>query len=61
MNEDTKNVVSEALEEVFEELKDNTLDFVENTVFPYVDAVIDDFEAAQTAETEASALSLIHI
>jgi hypothetical protein len=61
MNEDTKNVVSEALEEVFEELKDNTLDFVENTVFPYVDAVIDDFEAAQTAETEASASGWVKI
>jgi methionine salvage enolase-phosphatase E1 len=61
MNEDTKNVVSEALEEVFEELKDNTLDFVENTVFPYVDAAIDDFEAAQTAETEASASGWVKI
>ena len=33
MNEDIKNVVTNALEEVFEELKDNALDFVENTVF----------------------------
>ena len=54
MNEDIKNVVTNALEEVFEELKDNALDFVENTVFPYVDAAIDDFEAAQTAEAEKS-------
>lgn len=54
MNEDIKNVVTNALEEVFEELKDNALDFVENTVFPYVDASIDDFEAAQTAEAEKS-------
>ena len=55
MNEDIKNVVTNALEEVFEELKDNALDFVENTVFPYADAAIDDFEAAQTAEAEQSA------
>lgn len=61
MNEDIKNVVSEALEEVFEELKDNALDFVENTVFPYVDAAIDDFEAAQTAEAEQSASGWVKI
>ena len=54
MNEDIKNVVSEALQEVLEEVKDNALDFVENTVFPYVDAAINDFEAAQTAEAEQS-------
>ena len=61
MNEDIKNVVSEALQEVFEELKDNALDFVENTVFPYVDAAINDFEAAQTAETEQSASGWVKI
>ena len=61
MNEDIKNVVTNALEEVFEELKDNALDFVENTVFPYVDAAINDFEAAQTAEAEASASGWIKI
>lgn len=61
MNEDIKNVVSEALQEVFEELKDNALDFVENTVFPYVDAAIDDFEAAQTAEAEQSASGWVKI
>lgn len=54
MNEDIKNVVSEALQEVLEEVKDNALDFVENTVFPYVDEAINDFEAAQTAEAEQS-------
>lgn len=61
MNEDIKNVVSEALEDVFEELKDNALDFVENTVFPYVDAAINDFEAAQTAEAEQSASGWVKI
>lgn len=61
MNEDIKNVVSEALQEVFEELKDNALDFVENTVFPYVDAAIGDFEAAQTAEAEQSASGWVKI
>ena len=61
MNEDIKNVVSEALQEVFEELKDNALDFVENTVFPYVDAAINDFEAAQTAEAEQSASGWVKI
>lgn len=61
MNEDIKNVVTNALEEVFEELKDNALDFVENTVFPYVDAAIDTFEAAQTAEAEASASGWVKI
>lgn len=61
MNEDIKNVVTNALEEVFEELKDNALDFVENTVFPYVDAAIDDFEAAQTAEAELSASGWVKI
>ena len=61
MNEDIKNVVTNALEEVFEELKDNALDFVENTVFPYLDAAIDDFEAAQTAEAEASVSGWVKI
>lgn len=61
MNEDIKNVVSEALQEVLEEVKDNALDFVTNTVFPYVDAVIDDFEAAQTAEAEQSASGWVKI
>lgn len=61
MNEDIKNVVTNALEEVFEELKDNALDFVENTVFPYVDAAIDDFEAAQTADAEQSASGWVKI
>lgn len=61
MNEEIKNVVTNALEEVFEELKDNALDFVENTVFPYVDAAIDDFEAAQTAEAEQSTSGWVKI
>lgn len=61
MNEDIKNVVSEALQEVLEEVKDNALDFVGNTVFPYVDAAIDDFEAAQTAEAEQSASGWVKI
>ena len=61
MNEDIKNVVTNALEEVFEELKDNALDFVENTVFPYVDAAINDFEAAQTADAEQSASGWVKI
>lgn len=61
MNEDIKNVVTNALEEVFEELKDNALDFVENTVFPYVEAAINDFEAAQTAEAEQSASGWVKI
>lgn len=61
MNEDIKNVVSEALEDVFEELKDNALDFVENTVFPYVDEAINDFKAAQTAEAEQSASGWVKI
>lgn len=61
MNEDIKNVVTNALEEVFEELKDNALDFVENTVFPYVDAAINDFEAAQAAEAEQSASGWVKI
>ena len=61
MNEDIKNVVVDALNEVFAELKDNALDFVENTVFPYVDAAIDDFEAAQTAEAEQSASGWVKI
>ena len=61
MNEDIKNVVSEALQEVFEEVKDNALDFVENTVFPYVDEAINDFEAAQTAEAEQSASGWVKI
>ena len=61
MNEDIKNVVSEALQEVLEEVKDNALDFVTNTVFPYVDAAIDDFEAAQTADAEQSTSGWVKI
>ena len=61
MNEENKNVETNAMEEVFEELKDNALDFVENTVFPYVDEAINDFEAAQTAEAEQSASGWVKI
>lgn len=61
MNEDIKNVVVDALNEVFAELKDNAVDFVENTVFPYVDAAVNDFEAAQTAEAEKSASGWVKI
>lgn len=61
MNEDIKNVVSEALQEVLEEVKDNALDFVENTVFPYVDEAINDFKAAQTAEAVASTSGWVKI
>ena len=61
MNEDIKNVVVDALNEVFAELKDNAVDFVENTVFPYVDVAVNDFEAAQTAEAEKSASGWVKI
>lgn len=61
MNEDIKNVVTNALEEVFEELKDNALDFVENTVFPYVDEAVKDFQDAQTADAEQSASGWVKI
>lgn len=61
MNEDIKNVVSEALEEVFEELKDNALDFVENTVFPYINEAVKDFQDAQTADAEQSASGWVKI
>ena len=61
MNEDIKNVVVDALNEVFAELKDNALDFVENTVFPYVDEAINDFEAVQTAEAEQSTSGWVKI
>lgn len=61
MNEDIKNVVSEALQEVLEDVKDNALDFVKNTVFPYVDEAVKDFEAAQTADAEQSASGWVKI
>lgn len=61
MNENIKNVVVDALNEVFAELKDNALDFVENTVFPYVDEAINDFEAVQTAEAEQSTSGWVKI
>lgn len=61
MNEDIKNVVVDALNEVFAELKDNALDFVENTVFPYVDEAVKDFQDAQTAEAEQSASGWVKI
>ena len=61
MNEDIKNVVSEALQEVLEDVKDNALDFVKNTVFPYVDAAINDFETAQTTGAAASASGWVKI
>lgn len=61
MNEDIKNVVSEALQEVLEEVKDNALDFVENTVFPYVDEAVKDFQGAQTAEAEQSTSGWVKI
>jgi methionine salvage enolase-phosphatase E1 len=61
MNEDIKNVVTNALEEVFEDLKDNALDFVENTVFPYVDEAVKDFQDAQTADAEQSTSGWVKI
>lgn len=61
MNEDIKNVVSEALQEVLEEVKGNATDFVTNTVFPYVDEAVKDFESAQTDEAEASASGWVKI
>lgn len=61
MNEDIKNVVSEALQEVLAEVKGNATDFVTKTVFPYVDEAVKDFEAAQTAEAETSASGWVKI
>lgn len=61
MNEDIKNVVSEALQEVLEEVKGNATDFVTNTVFPYVDEAVKDFETAQTADAEQSASGWVKI
>lgn len=54
MNTDIKNIITEALDEVLSELKGNALDFVENTVFPYVDEAAKDFQDAQTADAEKS-------
>ncbi|BFK74319.1 hypothetical protein [Megasphaera elsdenii] len=54
MNTDIKNIITEALDEVLSELKGNALDFVENTVFPYVDEAVKDFQDAQTADAEKS-------
>lgn len=61
MNEDIKNVVSEALQEVLAEVKGNATDFVTKTVFPYVDEAVKDFEAAQTADAEQSASGWVKI
>lgn len=61
MNEDIKNVLAEALNDVFAELKDNTLDFMASTVFPYVDEAVKDFEAAQTTSAEQSASGWVKI
>lgn len=61
MNEDMKNIINDALKEVFAELKDNTHDFVTSTVFPYVDEALKDFEAAQTADAEQSASGWVKI
>ena len=61
MNEDIKNVVSEALQEVLAEIKGNATDFVTKTVFPYVDEAVKDFEAAQTADAEQSASGWVKI
>lgn len=57
MNEDIKNVVSEALQEV----KDNALHFVKNTVFPYVDEAVKDFQDAQTVDAEKSTSGWVKI
>ena len=61
MNEDIKNIIDDAVKEVFAELKDNTKDFITNTVFPYVDEAVKDFETAQTTEAEASASGWVKI
>ena len=53
MNEDIKNVVSEALQEVLEEVKD--------TVFPYVDEAVKDFQDAQTSDAEQSTSGWVKI
>lgn len=61
MNEDIKNVLTDALNDVFAELKDNAQDFVENTVFPYVDEAVKDFQAVQTADADKSASGWVKI
>lgn len=61
MNTDIKNIITEALDEVLAELKDNALDFVENTVFPYVNEAVKDFQDAQTADAEQSASGWVKI
>jgi len=61
MNEDIKNVVSEALQEVLAEVKGDATDFVTNTAFPYVDEAVKDFESAQMAEAETSASGWVKI
>lgn len=61
MNEDIKNVIAEALNDVFAELKDNAQEFVTGTVCPYVDDAVKDFQDAQTADAEASASGWVKI
>ena len=61
MNTDIKNIITEAVDEVLSELKDNALDFVENTVFPYADEAVKDFQDAQTADAEQSTSGWVKI
>lgn len=60
MAEETKNnevldIVKESVNDVLQELAGNTKEFIEGTVFLYVDDAVEDFQDAQTAEAAQSA------
>lgn len=53
-NNEVLDIVKESVNDVLQELAGNAKTFVEDTVFPYVDDAIQDFQDAQTAEAATS-------
>ena len=54
-NNEVLDIVRESVNDVLQELAGNAKEFVVNTVFPYVDEAVKDFQDAQTAEAATSA------
>ncbi len=54
-NNEVLDIVKESINDVLQELAGNAKEFIEGTVFPYVDDAIQDFQDAQTAEAAQSA------
>lgn len=51
-NNEVLDIVKESVNEVLQDLATNAKEFVEDTVFPYVDEAVQDWQNTQTADAE---------